>query len=163
MTHTVYLGLGSNLGDRLLNVKAACSALASYVCIFSASPVYETAPWGYTDQPAFLNQVLGVDTGLSPLELMAALKQVEADLGRISSFRYGPRLIDLDILFYDDLVLETPGLVIPHPRLAERAFVLVPLADLAPGLRHPALGKTVRELLAAIDPSDVRFFLKGVI
>jgi 2-amino-4-hydroxy-6-hydroxymethyldihydropteridine diphosphokinase len=158
MAHTVYLGLGSNLGDRLVNLQAACSALTPYACIFSASPVYETAPWGYTDQPAFLNQVLGVETDLSPVELMATLKQVEADLGRISSFRYGPRLIDLDILFYDDLVLVTPGLVIPHPRLAERAFVLVPLAGLAPGLRHPVIGKTVSELLASVDASEVRTF-----
>jgi 2-amino-4-hydroxy-6-hydroxymethyldihydropteridine diphosphokinase len=159
MAHTVYLGLGSNLGDRLLNVKAAHPALAPYACIFAASPVYETAPWGYTDQPAFLNQVLGIETGLSPLELLAALKRVEVDLGRITSFRYGPRLIDLDILFYDDLVLETPGLVIPHPRLAERAFVLVPMADLAPDLRHPTLGKTVSELLAAVDASEVHFLI----
>jgi 2-amino-4-hydroxy-6-hydroxymethyldihydropteridine diphosphokinase len=158
MAHRVYLGLGSNLGNRLSNLNAAQTSLAPHLSILAASPVYETAPWGYADQPAFLNQVLLVETDLSPVDLLAVLKKAEGELGRVSTFRYGPRLIDMDILFYDDLVLETPDLVIPHPRLAERAFVLVPLADLAPDLRHHILGKTIRELLSTVDASQVHLF-----
>ena len=158
MAHTVYLGLGSNLGDRSENLRAAQAAIAAQARIRAASPVYETAPWGYTDQPVFLNQVLKVETDLPPAELMADLQRIEVELGRLASFRYGPRLIDIDILLYDDLVLETPGLVIPHPRLAERAFVLVPLADLAADLRHPSLDKTIGELLANVDSSQVHLF-----
>ena len=158
MAHTVYLGLGSNLGDRLANLQAVGAAFAPHGRILAASPVYETAPWGYTDQPAFLNQVLEVETDLAPAELMAALQRLEVDLGRVASFRYGPRRIDVDILLYDNLVLETPDLLIPHPRLAERAFVLVPLADLAPELRHPTLDKTIRDLLSGVDPGPVHLF-----
>ena len=118
-------------------MQAACSALAPSVQLLQASPVYETPPWGFLDQPAFLNQVLQAETGLPPLDLLAFLKDLETELGRQPNFRYGPRLIDMDILLYDDLVLSLPGLEIPHPRLAERAFVLVPLADLAPDLCYP--------------------------
>jgi 2-amino-4-hydroxy-6-hydroxymethyldihydropteridine diphosphokinase len=103
-----------------------------------------------------LNQVVQAETSHAPQALLAYLKQLEGYLGRTATFRYGPRQIDLDILFYDDLVLDTPPLEIPHPRLAERAFVLAPLADLAPSLRHPVLGKTVRELLQAADASQVK-------
>jgi 2-amino-4-hydroxy-6-hydroxymethyldihydropteridine diphosphokinase len=155
---TVFLGLGSNLGDRLANLQAAQAALAPQVSILAASPVYETAPWGYRDQPPFLNRVVQAQTGLSPVDLLAYLKRIEVTLGRKPNFRNGPRLIDLDILFYDDLVLETPDLVIPHPRLAERAFVLVPLADLAPDLRHPLLGLTIRALLQSVDSKGVSLY-----
>lgn len=158
MAHVVYLGLGSNLGDRFLNLKAAQTALAPHLRILAASPVYETAPWGYVDQPSFLNQVLHLETDLAPIALLATLKQAEVGLGRKASFRYGPRLIDIDILFYDDLVMASPDLVIPHPRLAERAFVLVPLADLAPEFPHPILGKTICELLSSVDASQVHLF-----
>jgi 2-amino-4-hydroxy-6-hydroxymethyldihydropteridine diphosphokinase len=120
------------------------------------SPIYETSPWGYTDQPDFLNQVVQAETDLPPEQLLPHLKSIEVALGRAPNFRYGPRLIDLDILFYDDLVLQTPDLIIPHPRLTKRAFVLMPLADLAPDLRHPVLGQTVRQLLAGVDPQGIR-------
>lgn len=155
MHHTVYLGLGSNLGDRQANLGAAISALPPAVLLLAQSPIYQTAPWGYTDQADFLNQVVQAETELSPQELLAHLKGVEAQVGRTPTFRYGPREIDLDILFYDDLSIELPGLTIPHPRLAQRAFVLVPLADLAPDFKHPALDHTISELLASVGRQGV--------
>ena len=153
---TIYLALGTNLGDRLANLQAAIAALPTAVRLRAQSPVYETQPWGVTDQPAFLNMVLQGETALAPIDLLNHLKHLETLLGRLPGVRWGPRLIDMDILFYDDLVLATPGLTLPHPRLHERAFVLVPLNDLAPGLVHPLLGKTVRQLLAGLDGTGVK-------
>ena len=155
MAHTVYLSLGTNLGDRLENLRAAVSALTPDLPVKAESPVYETEPWGYINQPAFLNMVIRVETDLLPLVLLARLKALEQGLGRIPTFPNGPRLIDLDILFYDDLTLDVPPLSIPHPRLHERAFVLVPLNDLAPELIHPRLGSSVAQLLEAVDRRGV--------
>mgnify|MGYP001160648332 FL=1 len=155
MSETVFLSLGTNLGDRVENLRAALQALLPVVNIQSTSPVFETPPWGFTEQPAFLNMVIMGKTEVDPLTLLGRLKSIEVDLGRLPSFRFGPRLIDLDILFYGKQELELENLSIPHPRLQERAFVLVPLAALAPGLRHPLLGKTVSELLAAVDQGDI--------
>lgn len=152
---TVYLGLGSNLGDRWANLQRARQALAVALRPRAVSPIYETPPWGFTEQPSFLNQVICAETDLSPGELLRTLKQIEARLGRQDGPRYGPRLIDVDILFYDDLVLESPQLTIPHPRLDERAFILTPLADLAPDLRHPQLGLSVKEMLGKLDRSGI--------
>lgn len=158
MLHTVYLALGTNLGDRLSNLHASMDALAPDVRVLDKSPVYETEPWGYTDQPPFLNMVACAETDLSPEDLLHRLKDIEATLGRIPSFRNGPRLIDIDILFYDDLVLDTPPLVIPHPSLHKRAFVLVPLATIAPKLVHPLLGLSVEQFLEKIDSHGVQPF-----
>jgi 2-amino-4-hydroxy-6-hydroxymethyldihydropteridine diphosphokinase len=152
----IYLALGTNLGDRFANLLAAIAALPSAVRLQAQSPIYETPPWGLTGQPAFLNMVLKGETDLVPLALLAHLKSLETKLGRQPAVHWGPRLIDMDILFYDELILNTPGLTIPHPLLQERAFVLVPLADLEPDLIHPVLGKPVSQLLAAVDTTGVK-------
>jgi 2-amino-4-hydroxy-6-hydroxymethyldihydropteridine diphosphokinase len=158
LSHSVFLALGTNLGDRVVNLNSAISSLSSFLVIKKLSLIHETEPWGYTDQPAFLNQVLKAETDLTPLQLLKRLKATEKKIGRKPNFRYGPRLIDLDILFYDDLVQDLPGLTIPHPRLHERAFVLVPLAGIAPDLIHPVLQCSIRELVEKVDGSGVKLF-----
>lgn len=150
MSHDIYLALGTNLGDRLANLRAAIAALAPQVRAEAESRIYETPPWGFLDQPAFLNMAIRAQTDLPPADLLAFLKQLETDLGREPTFRNGPRLIDIDILFYDDLILDTPPLVIPHPRLHERDFVLVPLADIAPNFVHPVVRQPIHALLDAL-------------
>jgi 2-amino-4-hydroxy-6-hydroxymethyldihydropteridine diphosphokinase len=158
MTNQLYLSLGSNLGDRLANLHKAVTLLPPKVIPLVHSSVYESEPWGYSDQPAFLNQVIKAATDLEPLVLLTFLKDTEVSIGRQVTFRFGPRIIDLDILFYDDLVLDTPTLKIPHPRIAERAFVLVPLAEIAPDLPHPILRKTIHQLNTDVDSSSVEMY-----
>ncbi|MFN3741509.1 MAG: 2-amino-4-hydroxy-6-hydroxymethyldihydropteridine diphosphokinase [Anaerolineales bacterium] len=152
----VLLALGTNLGDRLENLRRALDCLAAKVQIVRVSSVYETPPWGYTEQPPFLNLVLSGQTELEPQPLLEFLKSCEQALGRWPTFRYGPRLIDLDILAYEDRILETPTLTLPHPHLHERAFVLVPLHEIAPNWTHPRLGKSVSELLATCEVGGMR-------
>lgn len=156
MNHIIYLALGTNLGDRLANLHAALAALPPSVIVRQFSPIYETPPWGFADQPVFLNTVLKADTPLTPQKLLKQLKHLETRLGHVPTVRWGPRQIDIDILFFDNLVLDSPELTLPHPHLHERAFVLVPLADLAPGMLHPVLRKTIRELLAVVDTTGVK-------
>jgi 2-amino-4-hydroxy-6-hydroxymethyldihydropteridine diphosphokinase len=147
MTPTpVYLALGTNLGDRAAHLRRALVALAPTCSITTISPCYETAPAYVLDQPRFYNLVCCATTALEPLALLRELKRIEATLGRTSGPRFGPRVIDLDVLLYGDCVCDTPELTLPHPRLAERAFVLVPLAAIAPDLRHPTLGLSITTL-----------------
>lgn len=154
---TVYLGLGANVGDRLANLRTALQRLQTLAHLEKASSLYETQPQGVSDQPLFLNAVCRVTTGLEPQALLRFLKNLEWEIGRRPGGQtWGPRPIDLDILLYDDRVVNAPDLSVPHPRLAERAFVLVPLCELAPELRHPLLGKTMKELLASVGKKGVR-------
>ncbi|MCC9078986.1 dihydropteroate synthase [Litorilinea aerophila] len=154
-SHTAYIAMGSNLGPRAAHLHAALQAMASFAVVEDTSFLYETPPAYVTDQPDFLNAVCRIRTDLAPAELLAALKSVERRLGRTETVRFGPRVIDLDILFYDDLCLDEEELTLPHPRLAERDFVLRPLCDLVPDLRHPRLQATVQELLQALPPPDM--------
>ena len=152
---TAYLGLGSNLGDRMAALTESLARLDATPGLrqVSCSAVYETAPWGVTDQPAFLNLAAAYATSLSPAELLAACQAVERKVGRTESYRWGPRRIDVDILLYGQRVVHsaTPDLQIPHARLAERAFALVPLAEIAPDAPVPPGDQSVRRLLARVD------------
>jgi dihydroneopterin aldolase/2-amino-4-hydroxy-6-hydroxymethyldihydropteridine diphosphokinase len=156
--HRVYLSLGSNMGDRECNLEESIRQISEFAIIKKSSSIYETEPWGLKDQPKFLNQVVLVETKLAPKELLSHLKTIEQKMGRKKTVRYGPRLIDLDILFYDDLIMKTPDLIIPHPHITERAFVLVPLAEIAPNRFHPQPNKTIGELLKDLDKSSVSLY-----
>ena len=157
--HIVYLALGTNLGDRSANLKQTIAALTPQMDVKAKSQVYETPPWGFEEQPKFLNQVVKANTYLDPEPLLKHLKRLEVALGRQESFPNGPLLIDMDLLFYDDLVLNKPSLVIPHPRLHERGFVLLPLMDIAPNLVHPVQQKTVQELMALVNVEGIEKFV----
>ena len=146
---TAYLGLGSNLGDRQDNLDRALAFLSRRLRLEKVSSMYDSEPVGNVEQPRFLNLVCQVNTNLSPTALLALVKGIENKLGRWGGASDAPRTIDIDILFYGDQVIETPELVIPHPRLTKRAFVLVPLVEIAPDLVHPVSGKTAKELLKA--------------
>jgi 2-amino-4-hydroxy-6-hydroxymethyldihydropteridine diphosphokinase len=157
MSKLIYLSLGSNIGNREDHLRAAVERLGpAGVRVLRASPLYETEPVDYTAQPWFLNQVVEAETELFPLQLLKVTQRIERELGRVRSVPKGPRTVDIDILFYGRAVVHTERLEIPHPRLAERRFVLAPLADLAPDLRHPLTKLTVREMLAAAPEAQVR-------
>ena len=146
---TVYLSLGSNLGNRQDNLNKALELLSQRLKVEKVSSTYDTEPVGNIEQPRFLNLACQVYTTLAPMELLALAIGIELKLGRTLGRANAPRPIDIDILLYGDQVIETPELVIPHPRLTERAFVLIPLAEIAPDLVHPVNGKTVKELMKA--------------
>ena len=151
----VFLGLGANLGNRAANLSMALRYLSSLARIDAVSSLYETAPIGSRSQPTFYNAVCRVATGLSPEALLDYLKRVEFEIGRRPAPHWAARPVDLDILLYGERVIETEKLAVPHPRLAERAFVVVPLAEIAPDMRHPVLGRTAGEMLASLDKSEL--------
>ena len=153
--HTVFIALGSNIGDRMRALKEAIDLLPPDIMPTSFSKVYETPPWGYEDQSSFLNQVIKTQTHLSPCEVLKRLKEIERELGRQPIFRYGPRLIDLDILFYDEMEYKSEKLTIPHPEIANRAFVLVPLMEIAPNYIHPVTHKKIIDMAAQIETGSI--------
>jgi 2-amino-4-hydroxy-6-hydroxymethyldihydropteridine diphosphokinase len=147
----VYIGIGSNLGDRVKNCSRSIDLLEKNgIVVRQRSSLYETMPWGVRDQPLFLNMVIEAETELKPQELLELLKNVEIEVGREKSARWGPRAIDLDILLYDDIILNDETLTIPHPYLHKRDFVLIPLCEIAPELRHPVLQSTMGKLLQMV-------------
>ena len=148
----VLLSLGANQGDRADNLRAAVYGLGRFLAVHAVSAVYETAPMYRSTQPPFLNLALVVGTDLPPPGLLAAVKALERRLGRVPTVRHGPRPIDIDIVFYDQAVVDSPILRIPHPAMAERGFVLIPAADLVPDWRHPERGDTVAALRTALGP-----------
>lgn len=156
MSKTAYLGLGSNVGNREEHLRAAIERLRAVVDVLRVSPVYETDPVEFTEQRRFLNLVVEAETELFPMQLLACTARVERELGRVRTIANGPRTIDIDILLYGTAVVRSGRLEIPHPRMAERRFVLAPLADLAPELRHPVSRRTVREMLDAAPEQMVR-------
>jgi 2-amino-4-hydroxy-6-hydroxymethyldihydropteridine diphosphokinase len=157
----VFLGLGSNLGDREENIHEALRRLASHehISLKQMSSIYETIPQGVKDQPDFLNAVVLIETDLDPIDLLDVVLQIEQDMGRVRNERWEPRKIDIDILLYDNTVMSAPDLTIPHPRMMERAFVMIPLAEIAPDLRLPG-GKRASELADTLAGQGVRKFAR---
>lgn len=151
---TVYLGLGSNIEPRREHLAEAVACLGKVLAEMTPSAIYETVPWGYTDQASFLNMAVKGGTSLAPQDLLRVVKALEVEIGRTPTFRWGPRVIDIDILIYGEEQLQLQDLQIPHTRLLERAFVLAPLVDLAPGLTIPGTGMTVKEAAAQCPGMD---------
>ncbi|MFZ3122129.1 MAG: 2-amino-4-hydroxy-6-hydroxymethyldihydropteridine diphosphokinase [Thermodesulfovibrionales bacterium] len=143
-----YISIGSNLGDREENCRQAIKLIEKNgIVVRKQSRMYETEPWGVKDQPKFINMAIEAETDKKPEELLRVLEETEKEIGRTETVKWGPRVIDLDILFYDDLILKTQDLEIPHPYMHERAFVLKPLCEIAPDKKHPVIKKTVKQML----------------
>jgi|HubBroStandDraft_6_1064221.scaffolds.fasta_scaffold07105_9 2-amino-4-hydroxy-6-hydroxymethyldihydropteridine diphosphokinase len=154
MPHFVYLSLGSNVGEREAQLRDAETRLAAVGRVVAVSSFYETEPVEFTQQPWFLNCALALETSKTPQQLIAAILRIEEEMGRQRVQKKGPRSIDIDILLFDDVILDSPELTIPHPALQQRRFVLEPLAEIAPEVLHPVLKKTIRELRDALPPGQ---------
>ena len=150
----IYLGLGSNIGNRFKNIKFAILKLFSFSTLESCSSVWETSPWGFASQPAFLNCVVQIESSLSSIDLLKEILRIEIELGRKKTQEFGPRSIDIDILFYNERIMNIAKLIIPHPQLHKRKFVLLPLNEIAPEFVHPISKKSVNEMLCLIDKSS---------
>lgn len=160
-THQAYIAVGANLGDRIKGCRQGVELLceAGDIMVINHSRYYYSAPMGYTDQPWFVNAVFQAVTEFAPHELLTRLKAAEAAAGRVQGgIRFGPRVLDLDLIFYDDSVIDAPELTVPHPRMHQRAFVLKPLCDIAPKLIHPVLGRTISDLLGDDAVADQQCF-----
>lgn len=157
--HRAFIGFGANMGDKLENINAAISAVKATngITILKKSTIIETEPWGYTDQDTFLNGVLEIKTFLPPGELMTRLLAIEEELKRVRTIHWGPRTLDLDIIFYDDYVTDDPHVILPHPRAHERVFVMEPMAQIAPYFIHPVLNKSMTDILKALNEHEVSF------
>lgn len=155
MHRNIYLSLGSNVGDCLANIKAAIDALGDLGLVDRVSSMYETSPVQLTTQPWFLNCVVQFETGRMPKQLLAEILRIERDMGRRRKQTKGPRIIDIDIVFYGSSIIRLPGLTVPHPAMHDRRFVLEPMSEIAPEVRHPVLKRTIREMLEALPAGQV--------
>lgn len=150
MNNSIFILLGSNLGDRDSNLRYAQQEISRSIGeIVTVSSIYKTAAWGKTEQPDFYNQVLEITSTLTPEKMLSGILEIEKKAGRVRDTKWGPRIIDIDILFYKDVVISTETLTVPHPRIPDRKFTLLPLSEIAGDLKHPVTGKTISDLLAA--------------
>lgn len=157
MNDQIYLSLGSNLGDRIENVKNALQSLSSSdeIKVISSSSFYETEPMGVTDQPRYINAAAKIETSLTPRALLKEVKSLEKAMGRRETFRWGPRVIDIDILLFGDIVVSEKGLNIPHPAMEKRAFVMIPLSEIGSAARHPVTGRTIGEMASGLSSQGI--------
>jgi 2-amino-4-hydroxy-6-hydroxymethyldihydropteridine diphosphokinase len=152
----IYIGIGSNLGDRDGNCRKAVELLPSKgITVKKVSSLYTTVPWGVKDQPDFANMAVEAETWLIPHELLRKLKEIEKEMGRAGGERWGPRVIDLDLLFYDDIIVSTNELTVPHPLIQQREFVLLPMAEIASSFVHPVMKKTIRQLAENLKKGEI--------
>lgn len=155
---TVYIGIGSNLGKRRYNCEKAIKKIKEKgIVVKKISSMYETKPWGLKEQPLFINMVVEIETKINPEELLKMLKEIEVEMGRKETLRWGPRIIDLDILLYNNEIIDQEDLKIPHPFLHQRDFVLLPLSEIAPDLIHPVLKKTIKQLREELLAQDIKY------
>ncbi len=159
MLNEAYLALGSNLGDATLNIRSGLESIRGHAVDMKVSSLYRTVPMGFDNQPQFLNVVCSIWTRLSPFELLHATKAIEVGLSRHRTFPNAPRTLDIDVLLYGSRSIQTRVLTLPHPKMRERPFVMIPLAELAPGLRHPASGETFSDIARRLDGDDSRVTL----
>jgi 2-amino-4-hydroxy-6-hydroxymethyldihydropteridine diphosphokinase len=150
----VFLSLGSNLGDRRANLKKALRLLGDNIEVAEVSSVYDTEPVGVGEQPRFLNMICCINTDIGPLQLLSLVKGIESDMGRNLNLVDAPRMIDIDIIFYGDAIMDSPELTVPHTRMRERAFVLIPFAEIAPEVVHPVTGERVDEMVARVEGKE---------